>query len=102
MEIRYHEGAARDIRSARGYLQDRSPVTARKFKAELKALVEKLAEHPGIGFPVGKKFRKAALRTLPWSVIYLPDEVEGILWVMIVRHQAQDSSFGLERRLSSE
>jgi len=101
MEIRYHQGALRDLGETREYLLLRSPLTARKFKSELKALVEKLAEHPGFGFPIGADygFRKAPFRTLPWSVIYVPDEIEGVLWVMTVRHRAQNSTFGLERRI---
>lgn len=99
MEIRYHQEAERDIRAAHEYLQDRSPLTARKFRSELRALTEKLAQHPGFGFPAGDNFRKAAFRTLPWSVVYVSDEVKGVLWVMMVKHQAQSPSFGLQRRI---
>lgn len=99
MEVRYVEAAAEEVRSAIGYLQHRSPLAARRFTLELEALVGKLREHPELGYSVDDVLRKAAFRTLPWSLVYRHDETRRILWILIVRHRLLRPSYGLERRI---
>ncbi|RYD47611.1 MAG: type II toxin-antitoxin system RelE/ParE family toxin [Verrucomicrobiaceae bacterium] len=98
MGIRYVREALGDIREALEYLSDRSPLAAERFSRELAELLEKIAQHPNFGYPFGSSYRKAAMRSLPWAVVYRTDE-EGIVWVMIVRHERRHPSYGMKREL---
>lgn len=102
MEVRYVEAAAEEVRAAIEYLQDRSPLAARRFVLELEALVGKLRIHPRFGYPVDEVLRKAPFRTLPWALVYRHDEAKRILWIVIVRHHLLRPSYGLRRRIPEQ
>ncbi|WP_375341832.1 type II toxin-antitoxin system RelE/ParE family toxin [Luteolibacter soli] len=97
MEIRYLREAQEDIREALEYLSDRSPSAAERFSRDLIELLEKVATHPGFGYPFGPFFRKVAMRSLPWAVVYRTDMEAGILWVVVVRHDRRHPSYGMKR-----
>ena len=99
MEIRYIEDAIGDVRETIAYLEERSPLTARRFELELEGVVAKLARHPEFGFPVGDLFRKALFRTLPWSVVHRIDRQNSAIWVVVVRHRLLHPSLGMGRNL---
>ena len=96
-EIRYLREALGDIREALEYLGDRSPLAAERFSRDLVELLEKVSQHPNFGYPFGPFYRKAAMRSLPWSVVYRTDEEEGVLWIVIVRHDRRHPSYGMKR-----
>ena len=102
MQVRYGEAAAEEVQSIIRYLRERSPLVSKRFALELDALVGKLAVHPLFGYPVDDFFRKAELRTLPWSLVYRYDEDREIIWIMIVRHRLLRPTYGKDRRIPEE
>jgi len=105
MQVLYTDEAIEDVREILDYLSDRSPATARRFEMELGALTAKISKYPEIGFPVEgakRSYRKAELRSLPWSVVYWTDAVRETTWVVIVRHRSRHPSYGMKRGTSGD
>lgn len=100
MEVRYHPSASRDLSEAIRYFEENTISAGDRFKARLVEAVEILVKHPHFGHPVGPDgFRQIALKGFPWDLVYFPNEVSGVLWITVVRHQARHPSYGMKRRL---
>jgi plasmid stabilization system protein ParE len=68
--VRYHQGAAADVKSAVAWYRGRSPKAAADFVEELGRAVETIGEAPE-RWPVGKNnTRRFLLWRFPFSIIY--------------------------------
>jgi plasmid stabilization system protein ParE len=78
--VRYHQGAASDVKSALAWYRGRSPKAAADFVEELGRAVGTIGEAPE-RWPVGKNHtRRFLLWRFPFSIIYSHQQ-SGIIYL---------------------
>ena len=88
MRIRYTRRAAADLDAILRYIDERSPVGARRVKARLKAVIDLLAEQPHIGRPTSRgDVRRVIVLPYPYVVFYRAMATEIVIHG--IRHAAR-------------
>lgn len=95
MEVSYHPLVKRDVTEALRYYHRISPHLADEFHAEVRAVIERAAEHPLRFHSTDRDFRRINLPRFPYHVLYdvRPDSIR----VMIVRHNKRHPEYGMDR-----
>ena len=85
MTVRVHPAARDELRQARLWYEERSPLSAVAFEQELIAAVSRLAEAP-MRYPVAEHgTRRLVLRRFPYNVFYRVGTEEIV--IVAVAHQ---------------
>ena len=85
MIVRFHPAAREEVREARLWYEERSPLSAVAFAQEVGAAVSRIAEAP-TRFPVAEQgTRRVVLHRFPYNVFYRVRSEEII--VVAVAHQ---------------
>jgi plasmid stabilization system protein ParE len=93
--VRYHQGAAADVKSAVAWYRKRSPKATADFVEELGRAVNTIRETPQ-RWPMGKSHtRRFLLWRFPFSIIYTEEENEIIIWA--VAHASRRPEFWTAR-----
>jgi plasmid stabilization system protein ParE len=96
--VRYHQGAALDVKSAVDWYRGRSAKAASDFVEELDRAVATIGEAPE-RWPMGKSnTRRFLLWRFPFSIIYSEQEDVIIIWA--VAHSSRRPEYWV-RRLGS-
>lgn len=96
MEVKYHPLVKRDIAEALRYYDEIAARLADEFEAEVKAVIEKVAENPHWHHLAGRGFRRVNLPRFPYHVLY-EIHAESVR-VMHVRHNKRHPDYGMERK----
>src|SRR5262249_9904954 len=93
--IEYHEGAARDVRSAVSWYRKRSPKAALDFIDELNRAAHIIAKAPD-RWPTGSSgTRRFLLWRFPFTVIYSHENSTVTIWA--VAHGSRRPEYGANR-----
>jgi toxin ParE1/3/4 len=93
--VRYHQGAAADVKSAVVWYRGRSPKAASDFVEELDRAVDTIREAPG-RWPMGKNdTRRFLLWRFPFSIIY--SEQDGVVIIWAVAHSSRRPEYWVRR-----
>jgi len=82
---RYLPLAREELNEATAFYETSVPGLGEAFLDDVERAIEMLRESPGIGAPVGRRFRKSILRRFPFSVVYALREEEIV--IVAVAHQ---------------
>ena len=94
--VEYHEGAAKDVKAAIKWYQERSSKAALDFVEELDRATQTISETPD-RWPAGKNnTRRFLLWRFPFSIIYSEQEAEVIIWA--VAHAGRRPNYWSGRR----
>lgn len=95
MKVRLHPEARAELREARGWYFERSPLSATAFAHAVDNAVSKIAEAP-TRYPMAEHgTRKFVLDRFPFTIFYRPDEV-GIV-IVAVAHQKRRPGYWSNR-----
>ena len=83
MTYRFLTPAAREVREAARYYQEKVPGLGFDFIAEVRASVRRILAHPQAWSPLGQEFRRCRTSRFPYGVIYTI-EGEDILIVSVM------------------
>ena len=93
--VEYHEGAARDVRSAASWYRERSPKAALDLIDELNRATQIIAKVPD-RWPAGRSgTRRFLLWRFPFAVIYSYDEPVVTIWA--VAHASRRPEYWVNR-----
>jgi toxin ParE1/3/4 len=93
--VRYHQGAAADVKSAVAWYRGRSPRAASDFVEELDRAVATISEAPE-RWPMGQNnTRRFLLWRFPFSIIYSEQEAGIIIWA--VAHSSRRPEYWARR-----
>jgi len=95
VEVIYHPLARRDALAILRYYHDISPKLEDDFDEELRSTIAKAAGNPLRFHAVERGFRRANLKRFPYHILY--EIQDGIIRVMIIRHNKRHPQFGLGR-----
>ena len=85
MILRFHPAAREELREARLWYEERSPLSAVAFAQEVSAAVSRIAEAP-MRYPVAEHgTRRVVLQRFPYNVFYRAGPEETI--IVAVAHQ---------------
>jgi plasmid stabilization system protein ParE len=85
MTVRFHPAARDELRQARLWYEERSPLSALAFEQEIVAAVARIAEAP-LRYPVAEHgTRRLVLRRFPYNVFYRVGTEEIV--IVAVAHQ---------------
>jgi toxin ParE1/3/4 len=91
VKVRYTLPALADLESILDYIAVHSPQGAKRVQARIKAIVDLLLVHPGIGVRTNDpSIRRLTTKPYPYLVFYEVTETEIIIHA--VRHGARDPS----------
>jgi plasmid stabilization system protein ParE len=80
--VRYHQGAAADVKSAVAWYRGRSPKAAADFVEELERAVDTIREAPE-RWPMGENnTRRFLLWRFPFTIIYSEQEAVIVIWAV--------------------
>ncbi len=98
--VRYHQGAAADVKSAVAWYRGRSPKAALDFVEELDRAVDTIREAPE-RWPMGKSnTRRFLLWRFPFSIIYSAGyllEQEAVIVIWAVAHSSRRPEYWARR-----
>jgi toxin ParE1/3/4 len=84
--------AAREIRAAARYYQDRVPGLGFEFITEVRAAIRRILAHPQAWCPLGDEFRRCRTSRFPYGIIYTI-EADNILLVSVMHLHRQPESW---------
>lgn len=85
MRVRLHPKARGELREARNWFDQRSPLSATAFAHAVDNAVSRIAAAPGKYPPAEYGTRKLVLQRFPFNIFYLADESEVV--IVAVAHQ---------------
>lgn len=95
MRVRLHPEARGELRDARKWYYERSPLSATAFAHAVDNAVSKIREAPD-SFPLADHgTRKFILRRFPFNIFYRPDESEIV--IVAVAHQKRRPGYWSNR-----
>ena len=95
MKVRFHPHAHAELRAARNWYQERSPLSAIAFAQSFDTALSRVIESPN-GYPAADHgTRKFVLQRFPFNVFYLARETEII--VVAVAHQKRRPGYWSSR-----
>ena len=99
MKVRLHPDARAELRHARTWYYDRSPLTAVAFAHAVDSAVSRIKEAPS-SFPLTDHgTRKFVLRRFPFSILYRAGETDIV--IVAVAHQKRRPGYWSARVTSS-
>lgn len=95
MEIIYHPQVRADVEEALSYYRKITRRLADEFQAELRDIIDRVAENPLRFHLADQGFRRAKFHRFPYHLLYefRPECVR----VMLVRHDKRHPQYGLPR-----
>ena len=95
MTVRFHPAAGDELREARLWFEDRSPLSAVAFGQEVDAAVSRIAETP-MRYPVAEHgTRRVVLHRFPYNVFHRVGSEETV--VVAVAHQKRQPGYWSSR-----
>lgn len=95
MRVRLHPEARAELRHARKWYYERSPLSATAFAHAVDSAVSRIKESPN-GFPLADHgTRKLILQRFPFTIFYRPDETEIV--IVAVAHQKRRPGYWASR-----
>ena len=95
MRVRLHPEARAELRAARRWYYERSPLTATAFAHAVDNAVSRILEGPN-QYPLAEhRTRKLILKRFPFNIFYLPGESE--LVIVAVAHQKRRPGYWASR-----
>ena len=95
MIVRFHPAASDELREARLWYEERSPLSATAFAQAVDAAVVRIAEAP-MRYPLGEHgTRRVILKRFPYSVFYRVGAEETV--VVAVAHQKRLPGYWIGR-----
>jgi toxin ParE1/3/4 len=96
MKVEFHPSTTDDVNEAAAWYRRARPGLDSEFRAEVDAVIERIARNP-LQFPVVEaQIRRCIVHRFPYSVLYRvldPDRVR----ILVIRHHRRDPRFGLGR-----
>jgi toxin ParE1/3/4 len=87
--------AQADVRTAAGWYEDQVPGLGSRFRAELRACLSRIREHPQAYPLVRGQVRRASLHRFPYLVLYLLEAESAI--VLACFHASRDPDWWEQR-----
>ena len=84
MRVRLHPEARAELRDARNWYYERSPLSATAFAHAIDNAVSRIRESPNSFVSADHNTRKFVLRRFPFDLFYRPDETETETEIVIV------------------
>ena len=95
MRVRLHPEARAELRDARRWYYERSPLSATAFAHAIDNAVSRIREAPN-SFPLAEQgTRKFVLPRFPFNIFYRPDETEIV--IVAVAHQKRRPGYWSNR-----
>ena len=95
MPVRFHPAARRELREAKLWYEERSPLSAAAFAREVAAAVSRLAEAP-MRYPQAEHgTRRISLDRFPYTIFYRVGVEETI--IVAVAHQKRRPGYWRDR-----
>jgi plasmid stabilization system protein ParE len=85
MRVRLHPEARAELRAARKWYYERSPLSATAFAHAIDSAVSRIAETPTSYGSAEHGTRKFVLQRFPFNIFYRPEETEIV--IVAVAHQ---------------
>jgi hypothetical protein len=84
INIRFHQGAAQELREAARYDELQVAGLGLAFIADVERTTTRILENPAIGATTWQHYRRMLVRRFPFTVIYRPRK--DMLYVVAVAH----------------
>jgi plasmid stabilization system protein ParE len=95
MRVRLHPEARAELRDARKWYYERSPLSATAFAHAIDNAVSRIRESPNSFVSADHDTRKFVLRRFPFNLFYRPDEAEIV--IVAVAHQKRRPGYWSSR-----
>ncbi len=89
MKVEFSELAQEQFRIAQEELREESLERAKRFAAEVRHVVRRLARYPYVGHRIDE-FRRMILRRSPWSILYEVWDDRVFVTELVHQHQEPD------------
>lgn len=100
MKVRLHPEARAELREARGWYYERSPLSATAFAHAVDNAVSRIVEAP-TQYPLAEHgTRKLVLQRFPFNMFYLPSESEIV--IVALAHQKRRPGYWSSRITPSQ
>ncbi len=90
--VSLHPSAQREYQAAVGWYQQRSQTAARRFVAEVDRVLAEIGGQPNRFGWYDDRFREAALRRYPYSIVYRV-ETSGDVLVVAIPHASREPGY---------
>ena len=95
MRVKFHPDARVEVREARNWYSERSPLSAIAFAHAVDNAVSRIVEAP-TQYPLAEhRTRKLVLQRFPFNIFYLPGESEVV--IVAVAHQKRRPGYWSSR-----
>jgi plasmid stabilization system protein ParE len=84
MTFRFLPPAAREVREAARYYEERVPGLGAEFISEVRAAIRRILAHPQAWNPMGDEFRRCRTSRFPYGIIYAVEDAD--ILVVSVMH----------------
>jgi plasmid stabilization system protein ParE len=97
VRIRFAQDARHEFSDAtRWYAKEAGAAQARAFRNEILRVIRLLAEHPDMGTPGARGYRRMTTHRFPYDVVYRHEA--DALRIIAIAHQSRRPGYWAERR----